>query len=73
MLKVNLSLQNQVMWFSVHQIQTFFFAGSLHITVKPHSAEEDDEISIDEGDLVTVIQTSEDGWWFVRYLYAWPQ
>ena len=53
----------------IHQIATFLFAGSLHIVARSHDAQEEDELSIDEGDLVTVIEASEDGWWFVRYAY----
>ena len=39
------------------------------MATRPHDAQEEDELSIDEGDLVTVIEASEDGWWFVRYAH----
>ncbi len=40
--------------------------GTPHTVVQSHDAEQDDELTVDRGETVTVIWAADDGWWMVR-------
>ena len=43
-----------------------FPAGSTHEVLQPHRAQLEDELSVQKGEKVVVVCTSDDGWWMVR-------
>ena len=34
--------------------------------IKAHTAQKDDELSVEVGEIVEVVRASQEGWWFVR-------
>lgn len=42
-------------------------AGELHVTAQAYNAEQEDEISLELGEIIEVIHKLLDGWWVVRY------
>ncbi len=40
--------------------------GTPHTVVQSHTAEQEDELTADQGTIVTVIWAADDGWWMVR-------
>ena len=51
---------------SLYHYTMFTFTEEKYITTQIYKAELDDEISLDTGVLVEVIQKNFDGWWLVR-------
>lgn len=44
-------------------------SGTMCTVIKSYKATKDDEITVNIGTVVEVLQKSDNGWWLVRYLF----